>query len=121
MDVEAKIENCEAIIGYNSNNKRLLCEALQTSGNGAVLFNNVWTQVPKNTRLAIHGDIALNMALCRLWYPSGLSKGAIALSFPQQLCLPTNATAQETGPRFEIRLRTPTLRTWGMIMGLKPV
>ena len=68
--VESKIANCETIIGYTFSNKRLLHEALQTSGVGAV---------PKNTRLAVYGNMALNKELCHLWWTMDLDKGKTAL------------------------------------------
>jgi len=74
--IDHKIQTCEAIIGYTFRDKRLASEALQTSGIGTV---------PKNTRLAVYGDVALNMALCRLWYPAGLDKGACSILLPFRL------------------------------------
>ncbi|KAF7510029.1 hypothetical protein GJ744_007133 [Endocarpon pusillum] len=63
---QAKIQTGEAIIGYTFNDKRLLWQAIQTSGTGAV---------PKNTRLAVFGDTALNKMLCSRWFALNLSKG----------------------------------------------
>lgn len=63
---QAKIQTGEAIIGYTFNDKRLLWQAIQTSGDGAV---------PKNTRLAVFGDTALNKMLCSRWFEKNLSKG----------------------------------------------
>lgn len=63
---QAKIQTGEAIIGYTFNDKRLLWQAIQTSGVGAV---------PKNTRLAVFGETALNKMLCRRWFELNLSKG----------------------------------------------
>ena len=79
-NIETKLQLCESRIAYTFSNKLLLCEALQTSGYG-IFWQDVYTSVPKNTRLAVYGDTALNMALCSLWYPKGLSKGLMT-SFP---------------------------------------
>jgi hypothetical protein len=75
-NIEEKLEHCESLILYTFNNKLLLCEALQTSGYG-IHWRGAYAQVPKNTRLAVYGDTALNMAYCSLWYPKHLDKGAI--------------------------------------------
>ncbi|KAL9626064.1 MAG: hypothetical protein Q9164_007953, partial [Protoblastenia rupestris] len=64
-DAQSKIQNGETIIGYTFNDKRLLWQAIQTSGIGPV---------PKNTRLAVFGDMALNKILCRHWFQLNLSK-----------------------------------------------
>jgi hypothetical protein len=51
-------------------------------------WQGAWTAaVTKNTRLAVYGDVVLNMALCRLWCPKNLSKGTIT-SFLSTLCSP---------------------------------
>jgi dsRNA-specific ribonuclease len=85
---QLKIQSCESIIDYTFNDKRLICEALQTAGAGTFMYHGAWTPVPKNTRLAVYGDVVLNMALCRLWYPKDLSKGTTASFRLSTLCLP---------------------------------
>lgn len=75
---QAKIQSCETIIGYTFKNKTLLYEAIQTAGIGVV---------PKNTRLAVYGDSALNKELCRMWYNMDLSKGESTLCHGSTLCL----------------------------------
>jgi hypothetical protein len=64
--MDTKTQTCETIIGHIFKNKLLVQEALQTAGTGPV---------PKNTRLAVYGDAALTMMLCRQWYNMSLSKG----------------------------------------------
>jgi hypothetical protein len=85
-NIEEKLQFCESLIAYTFNDKLLLCQALQTSGT-YINWRGNYTRVPKNTRLAVYGDIALNMALCRLWYPTELNKGTITLSLFLMLCL----------------------------------
>ena len=63
---QAKIQTGETIIGYTFNDKRLLWQAIQTAGIGTV---------PKNTRLAVFGETALNKMLCHRWFQLNLSKG----------------------------------------------
>jgi hypothetical protein len=75
-NIDEKLQHCESLILYTFNNKLLLCEALQTSGYG-IFWRGAYAWVPKNTRLAVYGDTALNMAYCSLWYPKHLDKGAI--------------------------------------------
>lgn len=79
--VEESVQRCESLISYTFKNKLLACEALQTSGYH-VSWHGTHTPVPKNTRLAVFGDTALNTALCRLWYPKALDKGAMT-SYPR--------------------------------------
>lgn len=75
-NIGEKIQLCELRIMYTFKKKLLLCEALQTSGYPTHWEGtSVW--VPKNTRLAVYGDTALNMALCSLWYRKNLDKGAM--------------------------------------------
>lgn len=84
-NVEEKVKLCESIIAYTFNNKLLLCEAVQTSG-ACINWRGTYTPMPKNTRLAVLGDMALNMTLCRLWYPKGLDKGAITSCIQYYAC-----------------------------------
>jgi dsRNA-specific ribonuclease len=87
--IELKIQSCESIIDYTFNDKCLLCEALQTAGAGTPMYwHGAWTTVPKNTRLAVYGDVVLNMILCRLWYAKDLNKGTITSFLLSILCLP---------------------------------
>lgn len=70
MDVvQENIQTGETIIGYTFNDKHLLWQAIQTSG---------ISSVPKNNRLAVFGDTALNKVLCRRWFHLNLSKGEFA-------------------------------------------
>ncbi len=66
---QAKIQTGEAIIGYTFTDKQLLWQAIKTSGIGSV---------PKNTRLAVFGETALNKMLCLRWFQLNLSKGESA-------------------------------------------
>lgn len=75
-DIGGKIQLCESRINFTFKNKLLLCEALQTSGT-YINWHGAFTLIPKNTRLAVYGDTALNMTFCRLWYPKSLDKGAV--------------------------------------------
>ena len=77
MDPQAKVDLCEALLEYSFNDKKLLCEALQTSGE-VIVWGNTIVKIPNNTRLAIYGDLALSKALCGLWYPKPLDKGCIS-------------------------------------------
>ena len=72
-----KVSQCEAIIGYEFVSKRLCAEALNTAADGNALYTVDGTQhrMPKNTRLAIVGDIVSALHLCRPWYRSGLPPG----------------------------------------------
>ncbi len=73
---QAEIRTGESIIDYIFTDKNLLRQAIQTSGAGPV---------PKNTRLAVFGDTALNVALCRRWFQLNLSKGESASILPASL------------------------------------
>lgn len=75
-NAEAKTKSCQSIIQYTFNDKLLLCQALQTSGN-PIIWRNIWTPVPKNTRLAVYGDAAFNKALCHMWFSTELNKGTV--------------------------------------------
>jgi len=77
MDAAQKIQRCETIIEQTFQNKDILHEALQTAGTG---------RIPKNTRLAVYGDAALNTMLCRQWYKANLSKGDYTLLAVVQYC-----------------------------------
>lgn len=83
FDLATKVPLCESLILYTFNNKVLLGEALQTTG-----YSIIWhdAHIEKNDRLAVYGDIALNMALCRLWYPKKLNKGAVLLYTQYYTC-----------------------------------
>jgi hypothetical protein len=75
----AQVEICETIIQKTFQDKDILHEALQTAGIG---------RIPKNTRLAVYGDAALNKMLCRQWYDrKGLNKGDYASGQYSMLCL----------------------------------
>ena len=75
-NIAETIQLCELRIMYTFKNKLLLCEALQNCGY-AINWHGTNTTVPRNTRLAVYGDIALNMALCSLWYRKKLGTGAM--------------------------------------------
>lgn len=72
---EAKVTSCETIINYVFRNKLLCLEALQASGHSMLLWQNRFTRVEKNDRLAVLGDTMAKSSLCRLWFATGRSKG----------------------------------------------
>lgn len=72
---EAKVTSCETIINYVFENKLLCLEALQTSGHSMLLWQNRFTRVDKNDRLAVLGDTVAKSSLCRQWFATRRSKG----------------------------------------------
>ncbi|KAI5457495.1 ribonuclease III domain-containing protein [Mariannaea sp. PMI_226] len=60
---------CEKIIGYSFASKVLCAEALNTAGDtrARLVFDGVYTVLPKNDRLAVYGDSAADFYLCSLW------------------------------------------------------
>jgi len=86
-----KVQQCETVIGYNFNDKHLCWEALQAAGSG--VFYIRLRRVPDgNKRLAIVGDIALNMALVPDWHASEAPKG-----FRPSWTFLFNSTAKSSG------------------------
>ena len=72
----AKIEECQYIIGYEFQDSHIICEALQMAGSRITVSGA--RQIPNgNKRLAILGDNALEIVLCRAWYNGGGAKGTI--------------------------------------------
>ena len=69
---DAKVAECERFLNYTFVNKHLCLEALQKEGwplpGGApVLFDGEIICVPKNDKLANHGDIVLDFVINTLW------------------------------------------------------
>lgn len=81
MDFETrfadKVLQCERVIGYSFDEKALCAKALNTAADGMSFYRDGITtrQLPKNDRLAVYGNIAATMALCRRWYDGGHEKG----------------------------------------------
>ncbi|KAI4257438.1 MAG: hypothetical protein L6R42_005660 [Xanthoria sp. 1 TBL-2021] len=64
-----KILPCEQTIGYNFQDKDLLWEALQADGSPNCPTDNPRYEVG-NKRLAIVGNLALDLLLASVWYPT---------------------------------------------------
>lgn len=75
-----KVEMCEAIIGRSFNDKNLCWEAVQAAGSGVSYIGERCIR-EGNKRLAVVGDIALNMVLAPDWHASEASKGLSIFSF----------------------------------------
>lgn len=69
-----KVYTLQDIIEYNFNDPLLAAEALQLPGNG-VSYIGTRRLINGNKRLAVLGDVVLDMILCGKWYESGLSEG----------------------------------------------
>lgn len=71
---------CEQTIGYNFQDKDLLWEALQADGSP-----NCPTDNPRyeggNKRLAVVGNLALDLLLASVWYPTWNTSGRLLNSF----------------------------------------
>jgi hypothetical protein len=69
-----RVKQCYDIIGYVFNDPHVLWEALQMAGSGVSVIGK--RSVPDgNKRLAVLGDLALEIILCKKWYDGGDSKG----------------------------------------------
>lgn len=68
------VKKCEGIIGYKFNDPHVLWEALQPPGSGV---SSTETRIVQegNKRLAVLGDVALEIVLCKRWYDGGESRG----------------------------------------------
>jgi len=71
---EANVAACESIIQYEFNDKLRCLDALNTFGHELIWQNN-FTRVEKNDRLAVLGDNVTRAHCCRRWFPTGRSKG----------------------------------------------
>ena len=71
VDPNLKVADLESIIHYSFANKSMGWEALQLPGNGfATPF-----MLNGNKRLAIVGDLAIDLILSEPWYESGKDEG----------------------------------------------
>lgn len=72
-----KVLRCERIIGYTFRSSALCAQAINAAGDlrATCLVNGDHQQIPKNDRLAIYGNIAMNHYLCELWLNKNLEKG----------------------------------------------
>jgi hypothetical protein len=68
------VKKCEDIIGYEFNDPHVLWEALQLAGSGVSITGMRIVQ-NGNKRLAVLGDLALDIVLCKKWYDGGESRG----------------------------------------------
>lgn len=68
------VKKCENIIGYTFNDPHVLWEALQLAGSGV---SSTGTRIVQdgNKRLAVLGDLVLEIVLCKKWYDDGKSRG----------------------------------------------
>lgn len=71
--VADKVERCEAIIGYEFQDKTICIGALYTYS-GHYLGPNSYVSIKKNDTLAILGDVIIQHHLCQRWFNLGLSK-----------------------------------------------
>jgi len=63
-------------VGYHFNDPHVAWEALQMAGSG-VFFSGGRKISDGNKRLAVLGDLALELILCKNWYEGGDQKGAL--------------------------------------------
>lgn len=76
MDAWKNVDICERIIGYRFTDRRRLLEAINMSGVGVSLKGTA-IAVPKNDRLAVHGEKAAEYSLSRRWVIAPLTKGSV--------------------------------------------
>lgn len=74
-DMESKVNICQDIITYTFANPIDILTALNMAGSGGLIFQQRFTRVPKNTRLAVYGNSAAHSHLCRHWIRTQLDKG----------------------------------------------
>lgn len=71
VDPNLRVASLESIIHYSFANKSMAWEALQLPGNGFVTLS-----MPNgNKRLAIVGDLVIDLILSEPWYESGKNEG----------------------------------------------
>jgi hypothetical protein len=71
-----RVAQCEEIVGYHFNDPHVAWEALQMAGSG-VFFSGGRKISDGNKRLAVLGDLALELILCKDWYEGGDEKGTL--------------------------------------------
>ena len=70
----AKVEHCQKILGYQFRDQDLCWEALQMAGNGMRVAGS--RLIPNgNKRLAIIGDLVIDLILSEAWYGRGELEG----------------------------------------------
>lgn len=74
VSLEEKIALAERAIGTSIQDRMLVLEALQTSGNH-IRWNQRLISVRKNDNLAVLGDVVMKVILCEAWYETGRPKG----------------------------------------------
>lgn len=71
-----RITQIEQITGYNFNSKLRCIESIQMANEVTpAVIDGVFCQVEKNTRLAIVGDIVMNLVLGTMWYKHRNNQG----------------------------------------------
>lgn len=74
QQMDSYISDCEQKIGHIFKNRHVCWEALQVAGSGITSSGGRVFQ-KGNQRLAIQGDIVMNLILVTEWYRSSASKG----------------------------------------------